>query len=188
MIDMNEAKLTTLEQLRQLLAGTAAVGFKPGPDDTRFTPIADVLRRFQDTGLKRAEPGMVLRYLERTTGYLPHQRRGLRNPLGTDRYLRKDQRDIPVAGHRATPGWLPVSAPGFSCRQRLGVHQLPRSPLDRSPLASSRLIPQLELAPLIMASTAASCPGAIAPASRASFSSTHRPSFSSSSFAPGQIA
>ena len=70
---MNEAKLTTLEQLRQFLAGTAAVVFKPGPDDTRYAHIADVLRRFQYAGLKRPEKGLVLRYLERTTGYSRQQ-------------------------------------------------------------------------------------------------------------------
>ena len=68
MIDMNGAKLTTLEQLRQFLAGTTAVVFKPGADDTRYAHIADVLRRFQYAGLKRPEQGLVLRYLERTTG------------------------------------------------------------------------------------------------------------------------
>jgi hypothetical protein len=68
-IDMNEAKLTTLEQLREFLAGTAAVVFKPGLDDTRYEYIADVLRRFQYAGLKRLEKGIVLRYLERTTSY-----------------------------------------------------------------------------------------------------------------------
>ena len=69
MIDRNEAKLTTLEQLRQFLAGTAAVVFKPGPDDTRYAHIADVRRRCQSAGLQRPEQGLVLRYLERTTGY-----------------------------------------------------------------------------------------------------------------------
>lgn len=72
-IDMNEAKLTTLEQLRQFLAGTAAVVFKPGTDDTRYAHIAEVLRRFQYVGLKRSEKGLVLRYLERTTGYSRQQ-------------------------------------------------------------------------------------------------------------------
>ena len=70
-IDMNEAKLTTLEHLRQFLTGTTAVVFKPGPDDTRYAHIADVLRRFQYAGLKRAEKGIVLRYLERITGSIP---------------------------------------------------------------------------------------------------------------------
>jgi transposase InsO family protein len=72
-IDMNEAKVTTLEQLRQFLAGTVAVVFKTGPDDTRYAHIADVLRRFQYAGLKRPEKGLVLRYLERTTGYSRQQ-------------------------------------------------------------------------------------------------------------------
>ena len=70
---MNEAKLTTLEQLRQFLAGTAAVVFKPGADDTRYAHIADVLRRFQYAGLQRPQKGIVLRYLERTTGYSRQQ-------------------------------------------------------------------------------------------------------------------
>ena len=73
MIDMNEAKLTTLEQLRQFLAGTAAVVFKPGVDDTRYAHLAEVLRRFQYADLKRPEKGLVLRYLERTTGYSRQQ-------------------------------------------------------------------------------------------------------------------
>ena len=70
---MNEAKLTTLEQLRQFLAGTAAVVFKPGADDPRYAHIAEVPRRFQYAGLKRPEKGLVLRYLERTTGYSRQQ-------------------------------------------------------------------------------------------------------------------
>ena len=68
MIDTNEAQWTTLGQLRQFLAGTAAVVFKPGPDDTRHAHIAAVPRRFQYAGLERPEQGLVLRYLERTTG------------------------------------------------------------------------------------------------------------------------
>ena len=67
------SKIDDAGAARQFLAGTAAVVFKPGPDDTRYAHIADVLRRFQSAGLKRPEKGLVLRYLERTTGYSRQQ-------------------------------------------------------------------------------------------------------------------
>jgi len=69
MIDMNDTKLTTLEQLRQFLMGTAEVMFQPGQDDVRYGHIAEVLRRFQYARLKRPDKGLVRRYLVRTTGY-----------------------------------------------------------------------------------------------------------------------
>lgn len=73
-IDMNETKLTTLEQLRQFLAGTLTVEFRPvATDETRYRHIAEVLRRFRYAGLKRPDKGVVLRYLERTTDYSRQQ-------------------------------------------------------------------------------------------------------------------
>jgi transposase InsO family protein len=95
-IDMNEANLTTLEHLRQFLTGTAAVVFKPGPDDTRYAHIADVLRRFQYAGLKRAEKGIVLRYLERITGYSRQQLTRLVSRFQTLRQIKKHYRSPKV--------------------------------------------------------------------------------------------
>lgn len=71
MIDMNETKLTTLEQVRSFLAGTAEVGFcaTKGGEDERYRQIAAVLSRFGYRELKKPDKGLILRYLERTTGY-----------------------------------------------------------------------------------------------------------------------
>lgn len=69
-IDMNEAKLATLEQVRAFLTGTEAVKFSVrGKDGERYRHIGEVLRRFRYGQLGRADKGLILRYLERTTGY-----------------------------------------------------------------------------------------------------------------------
>jgi len=96
-IDMNEKKLTTLEQLRQFLVGTDGVDFQPGQDDTRYAHIADVLRRFQYHRLKRPEKGVVLRYLMRTTGYSRQQLTRLVAQFLAQRQLKKHYRP-PKAG------------------------------------------------------------------------------------------
>ena len=93
---MNEAKLTTLEHLRQCLTGTAAVVFKAGADDMRYAYIADVLRRFQYAGLKRGEKGIVLRYLERTAGYSRQPLTRWVNRYQTLRQLKKHYRSPKV--------------------------------------------------------------------------------------------
>src|ERR1035437_4302327 len=67
-IDMNEAKLTTLEDIRAFLAGTIAVEFSVfGKDDERYGHIATVLNRFGYKRLKKPDKGWILRYLECTT-------------------------------------------------------------------------------------------------------------------------
>jgi transposase InsO family protein len=73
-IDMNETRLDTVAQLRAFLNGTVEVQFQPGSDDVqRYDFIATVLRRFAYRRLGRADKGVVLRYLERTTGYSRQQ-------------------------------------------------------------------------------------------------------------------
>ena len=73
-IDMNESKIGTLEQVRQFLAGTLEVRFAPvGDDDSRYAHIVEVLRRFGYARLRRADKGLVLRYLGVTSGYGPAQ-------------------------------------------------------------------------------------------------------------------
>ncbi len=69
-IDMNEAQVRTLEQLRQVLAGTQALEFQRAEDDQgRYGWIEQVLRRFGYRQLGRAERGAVLAYLQRLSGY-----------------------------------------------------------------------------------------------------------------------
>ena len=73
-IDMNEKKLVTLDQLREFLAATSEVEFQGcGQDDERYRHIEAVLKRFGYGRLGRANKGLVLRYLERTTGYSRQQ-------------------------------------------------------------------------------------------------------------------
>jgi len=69
-IDMKEDRLVTLPQLRQFVEGTTEVEFRRcGKDEDRYRHIEGVLRRFGYARLKRADKGLVVRYLMRTTGY-----------------------------------------------------------------------------------------------------------------------
>jgi len=69
-IDMNEAQVRTLEQVRQVVSGTQALEFRRADNDEgRYTWIASVLRRFDYGRLKRPDRGVVLVYLQRLSGY-----------------------------------------------------------------------------------------------------------------------
>ena len=94
-VDMNETKLTTLEQVRAFLGGTAEVGFcvtSAGEADERYRHIAGVLARFRYTCLKKPDKGLVLCYLERTTGYSRQQVTRLVKRWGDGKGLRKAYR------------------------------------------------------------------------------------------------
>lgn len=94
MIDMNETKLTTLEQVRMFLAGTAEIGFcvTGEGEDGRYRHIAGVLTRFGYKRLKKPDKGLILRYLERTTGYSRQQMTRLVNRWGNGKGLHKAYR------------------------------------------------------------------------------------------------
>lgn len=67
---MNEAQVRTVEQVRQVLAGTAALEFRAAQDDEgRYAWIEAVLRRLGYKQLGRADKGVVLAYLQRLSGY-----------------------------------------------------------------------------------------------------------------------
>lgn len=66
-IDLNDARLTTLVQIRAFLDGTSDVRIAPGAGD-RYAFIAGVLRRFGYARLRKPDKGLILRYLARTTG------------------------------------------------------------------------------------------------------------------------
>jgi hypothetical protein len=69
-IDMNESQVRTLEQVRQVVAGTQALEFRRAEDDQeRYAWIGSVLGRFEYGRLKRPERGVLLRYLQRLSGY-----------------------------------------------------------------------------------------------------------------------
>jgi len=67
---MNESRIRTLEQVRQFLSGTPQVSFSPrGEDAERYRHINEVLRRFSYAGLGKSDRGLILRYLQITSGY-----------------------------------------------------------------------------------------------------------------------
>src|SRR5438552_10435659 len=69
-IDMNEARLNTVAQLRAFLEGTLEVKFRPIRNDVEcYGFIAGVLGRFAYRRLARADKGVLMRYLARITGY-----------------------------------------------------------------------------------------------------------------------
>ena len=73
-IDMNETRLNTVAHLRAFLEGTLEVQFQPISNDVeRYGFIAAVLKRFAYRRLGRADKGVVMRYLARTTGYSRQQ-------------------------------------------------------------------------------------------------------------------
>ena len=69
-IDMNEAQVCTLEQVRQVVAGTQALEFRRAEDDEgRYVWIGQVLGRFGYRQLGRADKGVLLAYMQRLSGY-----------------------------------------------------------------------------------------------------------------------
>jgi len=77
-IDMNETRLKTVAQLGAFLAGTLEVKFQPIRNDIeRYGFIAAVLGRFAYPRLGKADKGMLMLYLARTTGYSRAQLRRL---------------------------------------------------------------------------------------------------------------
>ena len=69
-IDMNDAKLVTLEDLRGFLAGAADLTLTPTADPVaRYGFIKKVLKRFKYPLQCKAHRGVIRRYLERVTGY-----------------------------------------------------------------------------------------------------------------------
>jgi hypothetical protein len=69
-IDMNDAKLVTIEQLRSWLAATAEVGLTPLAGAQQCYEFLDqVLRRFGYAGQGKEAKGLIRSYLLRMTGY-----------------------------------------------------------------------------------------------------------------------
>ena len=69
-IDMNEAQVRTIEQMREVLSGTQALEFTASADDAqRYRWIEGVLRRIRYRSLPRGSRGVVLAYLQRFSGY-----------------------------------------------------------------------------------------------------------------------
>ena len=68
-IDINEAQVRTVEQVRRVLAGTQDLQFRAAQDDERrYSWMEVVLRRLGYRQLVRADKGAALAYLQRLSG------------------------------------------------------------------------------------------------------------------------
>jgi len=130
-IDMNEDRLMTLPQSRKFVEGTTEVEFRRcGKDEDRHPHIEGVLRRFGYARLKRADKGLVLRYLMRTPANC--DRSALRSHAVVDRRLSADRRRDARSVCTPARGGRPLTGE----RRPLGD---PRSPhLPASAVASTR--------------------------------------------------
>ena len=69
-INMNETRLCTIEQVKQFLSASAKIDFSAhGGDLERYAHISDVLKRFGYYQRSRHDRGVLLRYLQHTNGY-----------------------------------------------------------------------------------------------------------------------
>lgn len=95
-IDMNDAKLVTLEQLRGFLAGAVDLDLTPTADPAaRYGFIKTVLKRFKYPLQSKVHRGLIRCYLQRVTGYSrPQLTRLIAQYLRSGRLLRR---------YRATP-------------------------------------------------------------------------------------
>jgi len=66
---MNDDKIQSLEEVRAFVAGTTEMAFSIQGKDERYRWIEQTLRRFRYRCLGRADRGVLLRYLERVSGY-----------------------------------------------------------------------------------------------------------------------
>ena len=71
-IEMNDEQLRTLADLRGFLDGTVMMDFAVAAEE-RYPFIARTVKRFGYGRLKRFDKAMVLRFLERTSGYSRQQ-------------------------------------------------------------------------------------------------------------------
>jgi len=92
-IDMEEARLQTLAQVREFLKGTTAVAFRvPKAERNQF--IERVLKRFGYSPHGKADKGVLLRYLERMTGLSRQQ---------VTRLVRQYRKDGKLSKRQAAP-------------------------------------------------------------------------------------
>lgn len=66
---MNDERLQTIGQVKQFLVGSEALDFEGVSVEERYQWIETVLLRFKYYQLKRAEKGVIRRYIEKVSGY-----------------------------------------------------------------------------------------------------------------------
>jgi transposase InsO family protein len=90
-IDMNDSKLQSLDQLRAFLNGTTTVDFSVSPSE-RYEFIVRTIRRFGYSRLKRRDKSAVMRFLQRVSGYSRQQLTRLVGRVRSGAPLRKRYR------------------------------------------------------------------------------------------------
>ncbi len=88
---MNDERLQTIEQVKQFLAGSEALDFEGVSVEERYQWIQAVLVRFKYYQLKRAEKGVIRRYIEKVSGYSQSQVSRLIREYNQRGQLRKAQ-------------------------------------------------------------------------------------------------
>jgi len=68
---MNDKNLRTIEQVRQFLGGSEALEFRGLSVGEKYDWIEEVLIRFSYHRLKRAEKGVIRRYMGKDYGLFP---------------------------------------------------------------------------------------------------------------------
>jgi hypothetical protein len=69
-VNMDESKLSTIEQIEAFLGASEQVAFTAHAGDTeRYAHISRVLRRFDYPRRNKHERGVLLAYLRHTSGY-----------------------------------------------------------------------------------------------------------------------
>ncbi len=66
---MNDEQIQTIEQVKQFIVGSEALAFRGVSVEERYQWIEAVLMRFTYYRLKRAEKGVIRRYIEKVSGY-----------------------------------------------------------------------------------------------------------------------
>jgi len=66
---MNDEQIQTIEQAKQFILGSEALAFRGVSVEERYQWIEAVLVRFKYYRLKRAEKGVIRRYIEKVSGY-----------------------------------------------------------------------------------------------------------------------
>lgn len=98
-INMDESRLRTLEQLEHFLSACGPVAFTAAGDDgDRYGHISRVLLRFDYPRRNKHERGIVLRYLQHTSGYSRAQMTRL-----VTRWQRNRLAAVPLAKRYAAP-------------------------------------------------------------------------------------
>jgi transposase InsO family protein len=68
-VNLKTQQLSSLEQVRSFMAGTEAVPFTTQRHQDRYQWVAQSLKQFGYARLRRAERGLILRFLGKVTGY-----------------------------------------------------------------------------------------------------------------------